>query len=63
MRATNQRHNSHRHPAKGARLTHAEIARRLGLSRQRIVQIEQAALAKVRRGFAELGVGPEELFR
>jgi DNA-directed RNA polymerase sigma subunit (sigma70/sigma32) len=36
-----------------ARMTQAEVARALGLSRGRIVQIEASALRKLRRGLAE----------
>jgi DNA-directed RNA polymerase specialized sigma subunit len=37
-------------------LSHAEIARRLGISATRVIQIERRALAKLKRGLKKLGV-------
>lgn len=38
-----------RQPTLGAVLTHDEVAQRLGISRQRVVQLERLALSKLRR--------------
>ncbi len=41
-------------------MTYPEIARALGLSRQRIQQIERVALLKLKRECERIGMRPEE---
>lgn len=42
-------------------MTHAEIAKVLGVSRERVRQIERIALDKLRRGFAAYGINKAAL--
>ena len=43
--------------------TLAEIARALGLSRQRVMQLEQSALRKLRRALVRKGLRLEDFFQ
>lgn len=50
LMARNRYHGGEgRQPTLCAKLTHDEVARRLGLSRQRVVQLEASALRKLKR--------------
>jgi len=50
-----------KHRNRDAPYTLDEVAAELGVTRQRVEQIEKAALEKVRRGLAEKGIGAEDL--
>lgn len=43
-------------------MTQLEIARALGVSRQRVAEIEAAALAKLRAAFGTKATGPASLY-
>ena len=45
----------------GRERTHREIADELGVSRQRVWQVERSAMAKLRRGLEERGYALEDL--
>lgn len=47
--------------ARGQELTHSEIARRLGLTRREVMELEKSALGKVRDGLKALGIDQDTL--